>query len=255
MRLENKVALISGAGSVGPGWGNGKSTAVAFARDGARIFAVDLVPEAAAETQGIIASEGGVCETHTCDVTDAPQVKAMIDACIAQFGRIDILINNVGGSMPGGPVELSQEDWQGQLDFNLTSAFLACKYVLPHMETQGGGAIVNNASIYGLIGSAGMPAYSAAKGAVLSLTRQLAVDYGPENIRVNGLCPGATLSPRVKGYIDSGMVSAKAVEELALLGRLAECEEIGNVIAFLASDAASYIHGTSMVVDGGQTVH
>ena len=146
MRLENKVALISGAGSVGPGWGNGKSTAVAFAREGARIFAVDRVPEAAAETQEIITSEVGVCETHTCDVTDATQVKAMIDACITQFGRIDILINNVGGSIPGGPVELSQEDWQGQLDFNLTSAFLACKYVLPHMETQGGGAIVKATS-------------------------------------------------------------------------------------------------------------
>jgi len=130
-----------------------------------------------------------------------------------------------------------------------------CKAFLPLLRKSEGSSIVNVASTFGIIGHPEMPVYCAAKGGVLSLTRQLAVDYGPENIRVNGVCPGATLSPRVKNYIDSGMVDGKIVEELALLNRLAECDEIANVIAFLASDAASYVHGTSMVVDGGQTVH
>ena len=118
-----------------------------------------------------------------------------------------------------------------------------------------GASIVNVASTFGIIGHPEMPVYCAPKGGVLSLTRQLAVDYGGENIRVNGVCPGATLSPRVRNYIDSGVVDGTVVEELALLGRLAECDEIANVIAFLASDAASYIHGASIVVDGGQIVH
>ena len=131
-----------------------------------------------------------------------------------------------------------------------------CRAFLPLLrEAPSGASIVNVASTFGIIGHPEMPVYCAAKGGVLSLTRQLAVDYGKENIRVNGVCPGATLSPRVRNYIESGMVDGRAVEELALLGRLADCEEIANAIAFLASDAASYVHGVSMVVDGGQTVH
>ena len=258
MRLENKVALITGAGSVGPGWGNGKSTAVAFAREGASIFAVDLVPEAAAETQAIIASEGGVCETHHCDVTDAAQVKATIDACVAQFGRIDILVNNVGGSVPGGPVELSLDEWQGQLDFNLTSAFLACKHAIPHMERQGGGAIVNISSIAGHrhIGNDHV-GYAASKAGLVQFGRALAVKYAPLGIRCNSISPGLMHTPlvevRLAGQYGAGDASAliEKRNKQVPMGHMGEGWDVAYAALYLASNEAKYVTAADLVVDGG----
>ena len=258
MRLENKVALITGAGSVGPGWGNGKSTAVAFAREGASIFAVDLVPEAAAETQAIIASEGGVCKTHHCDVTDAAQVKATIDACVAQFGRIDILVNNVGGSVPGGPVELSLDEWQGQLDFNLTSAFLTCKHAIPHMERQGGGAIVNISSIAGLrhIGNDHV-GYAASKAGLVQFGRALAVKYAPLGIRCNSISPGLMHTPlvevRLAGQYGAGDASTliEMRNKQVPMGHMGEGWDVAYAALYLASDEAKYVTATDLVVDGG----
>ncbi|MDP6589829.1 MAG: SDR family NAD(P)-dependent oxidoreductase [Alphaproteobacteria bacterium] len=258
MRLENKVALISGAGSVGPGWGNGKSTAVAFAREGASIFAVDLAPEAAAETQGIIASEGGVCQTHICDVTEATEVEAMIGACVEHFGRIDILVNNVGGSVPGGPLELSQEAWQGQLDFNLTSAFLACKHALPHMERQGGGAIVNISSVAGLrhIGNDHV-GYAAAKAGLVQFGRALAVKYAPLGIRCNSVSPGLMHTPLVEVRLAAqyGAGDAEALIEKrhkqVPMGHMGEGWDVAYAALYLASDEAKYVTAADIVVDGG----
>src|SRR5215204_3781326 len=149
-RLQDKVALVTGAGCIGPGWGNGRATAVLFAREGAKVFAVDKNGESMKETLDRVAEFGGTIKTYECDVTRSASVKAMIDACLAAFGRIDVLVNNVGGSAAGGPVELSEEAWDGQMNYNLKSVFLACKHVLPIMERQGGGAIVNLASTSGL---------------------------------------------------------------------------------------------------------
>ena len=149
-RLHDKVALVSGAGCVAAGWGNGKATAALFAREGASVFAVDKNPSAAADTHRLIEEEGGVCESHQADVTRADQVEAMAKAYLERFGRIDILQNNVGGSAPGGPVEMSEQEWDAQLNLNLKSVFLTCKFVLPVMERQGRGAIVNVGSIAGL---------------------------------------------------------------------------------------------------------
>ncbi len=258
MRLENKVALISGAGSVGPGWGNGKSTAVAFAREGASIFAVDLVPEAAAETQAIIASEGGVCQTHNCDVTEAAQVEAMITACVEHFGRIDILVNNVGGSVSGGAVELSQEDWQGQLDFNLTSAFLACKHALPHMERQGGGAIVNISSVAGMrhIGNDHV-GYAAAKAGLVQFGRALAVKYAACGIRCNSVSPGLMHTPLVEmrlaaqyGAGDAAALIEKRHKQVPM-GHMGEGWDVAYAALYLASDEAKYVTAANLVVDGG----
>ena len=148
--LKDKIAIVSGAGSVGPGWGNGKAVAVLFAREGASILALDIDAGAVAETAAIIEGEGGTVATMTCDVTQADEVAAMVETCRERFGRIDILHNNVGGSSPGGPVEMPQDKWQAQLDFNLTSVFLTCKHVLPVMEQQNSGAIVNVSSIAGM---------------------------------------------------------------------------------------------------------
>ena len=190
-RLQDKVALVTGAGCVGPGWGNGRATAVLFAREGAKVFAVDRHAEAMTETLARVAEFGGTIKPHDCDVTDGTSVKAMVEACLAAFGRIDVLVNNVGGSAAGGPVELSEEAWDGQMDYNLKSVFLACKHVLPVMERQGGGAIINLASTSGLRWT-GSPqvGYAASKAGVIQLSRVVAVQYANKGIRVNTVVPG-----------------------------------------------------------------
>ena len=146
-RLKNKVAIVTGAGSVGPGWGNGKATAVLFAREGAKVFAGDINLDAAMETKAIINQEGGHCTVQKVDVSKSDEVKAMVDRCIETYGRIDILHNNVGIVVVGGPVDTSEETWDRVMAINLKSMFLTCKYVIPHMEKQGGGVIVNISSI------------------------------------------------------------------------------------------------------------
>jgi NAD(P)-dependent dehydrogenase (short-subunit alcohol dehydrogenase family) len=147
-RLKDNVALVSGAGSSGPGWGNGKATAVLFAREGATVLAADITPDAALETKRIIEAEGGICEAFAGDVSRADDVAAMVDTCIAAFRRIDVLHNNVGIVEVGGPVETSEESWDRVNDVNLKSMFLTCNQVLPHMVRQGNGTIVNVASVF-----------------------------------------------------------------------------------------------------------
>jgi len=149
-RLKNKVALVSGAGSSGPGWGNGKATAVLFAREGAKVLAADINLDAAVETKRIIEQEGGVCEAVAGNVSRAGDVVTMVEACIAAFGRIDVLHNNVGIVEVGGPVETTEDSWDRVNDVNLKSMFLTCRQVLPHMERQGRGSIVNIASVSGI---------------------------------------------------------------------------------------------------------
>ena len=149
-RLEGKVVIVTGAGCVGPGWGNGRAVAVRFAQEGAKIFAVDKSADAMRETLERLDAAGAEFDSHLCDVNDSAAVKALVDACVARFGRVDVLVNNVGGSAKGGPVQLSEEDWDRQLNFNLKSVFVTCKHVLPHMEQQGGGVIVNTQSTSGI---------------------------------------------------------------------------------------------------------
>ena len=177
-RLNNKVAIVTGAGCVGPGWGNGRAVAVLFAQAGAKIFAVDKSMDAMEETVRRVREAGGTIAAHTCDVTDSAAVEAMVAACKAEYGRVDILVNNVGGSAAGGPVALSEDKWDAQVAFNLKSVFLTCKHVLPVMEAQGCGAIVNTASTSGIrwTGSAQV-AYAACKAGVIQLGKVVAVEY------------------------------------------------------------------------------
>ncbi len=259
-RLKGKVALVAGAGCVGPGWGNGRATAVIFAREGARIFAVDRDAEAMRETVARVRDGGGEIATHVCDVTDAKAVEAMVEACLAAYGRIDILVNNVGGSAPGGPVELALDAWESQVDYNLTSVFLACKYVLPVMVRQNGGAIVNTASSSG-IRFTGSPqvGYAAAKAGVIQFSRVVAVQYARHGIRVNTVIPGQMHTPMVEARLAKqragGDVDALLKQRVSRipLGFMGDGRDTAHAALFLASDEARFVTGTEIVVDGGMT--
>ena len=265
-RLAGKVAIVTGAGSIGPGWGNGKAVAALFAREGARIFAVDISIDAAAETKAIIEGEGGECEMHAADVSLGREVKALVERCLARFGRIDVLHNNVGILDAGGPVEESEEVWEKTVRVNLSSMFLMCKYVLPQMlrqfEAEGkGGAIVNIGSIAG-IRYTGVPyiGYSTTKGAVIPFTRAIAMQYAAKGIRCNCILPGLMNTPMVhKGlagaYADGDVDRMVAIRDAQCpTGKMGDAWDVAHAALFLASDEAKYITGVSLPVDGGITL-
>ena len=259
-RLEGKVAIITGAGCVGPGWGNGRAAAVIFAQQGAKVFAVDKNAASMDETLERARATAGIIEPHCCDVTDSRQVAAMVEACAQKFGRVDILVNNVGGSAPGGPVELSEEDWDRQIDYNLKSIFLTCKAVLPVMEKQRGGAIVNTASTSGIrwTGSAQV-GYASAKAGVIQFSRVVAVQYASRNIRVNTVVPGQMHTPMVEARLArqrmGGDLKALLATRVARtpLGFMGDGRDTAHAALFLASDDARFITGTEIVVDGGMS--
>lgn len=259
-RLKDKVAIVTGAGSSGPGWGNGKATAVLFAREGAKVFAVDINPAAAEKTGHIIDQEGGVCAIQQTDLTIADQVQAMVECCIETYGRIDVLHNNVGIVEVGGPVEASEESWDRVVAVNLKSMFLTCKYVLPHMVTQGGGVIVNISSIVG-IRYLGVPyvSYSATKAAILQLTQTVALEYAAKNIRANAILPGLMNTPMIveplkEAYGDGDVEKMIEVRNNQVpMKRMGDAWDVAHAALFLASDEAKYITGAQLVVDGGLT--
>jgi NAD(P)-dependent dehydrogenase (short-subunit alcohol dehydrogenase family) len=258
-RVAGKVALIAGAGCVGPGWGNGRSAAVLFAREGAKVFAVDKSAEAMTETVARVGNVGEIT-THVCDVTDDAQVRAMTQACREAFGRVDILVNNVGGSAPGGAAELPEEIWDDQIEYNLKTVFLTCRHVVPIMIEQGGGAIVNTASTSGLSYS-GSPqvGYASAKAAIVQFSRVTAVQYAKHGIRVNTVIPGQMHTPMVEARLarqrTGGDVESLLKARLARipLGFAGDGRDTAAAVLFLASDEARFITGTEIVVDGGMT--
>jgi len=257
-RLKDKVAIVTGAGSIGPGWGNGKATAVLFAREGAKVFGVDLNLTAAEETKNLIAQEGGLCTVHQADVTNSGEVKAFIERCMEIHGRVDILLNNVGIVESGGPVEISEENWDRLIDINLKSMFLTCKYCLPIMENQGAGAIVNISSI-GALRFLGYPcvSYNASKGAINQLTQNIAVQYAAKGIRANCVLPGLMNTPMIreplKKFYSGGDID-KMIEirnQQCPMKKMGDAWDVAYAALFLASDEAKYITGANLVVDGG----
>src|SRR5215210_5295714 len=257
-RLKDKIAIVFGAGSVGPGWGNGKATAALFARHGARVACVDINKEAADETVGIILGEGGRASAHACDVTNSEAVAELVAEVVRSHGRIDVLHNNVGYAVMGGPVELDEAAWQRSFDLNVTSCFITCKHVLPHMLARKSGAIVNVSSV-AAIRYTGYPyaAYYAAKAAVNNFTMGLALQYARDGIRVNAIMPGLMNTPLIFQQISGQYADAAAMvaarDAACPTGRMGTAWDIAKAALFLASDDAAYITGVSLPIDGGLT--
>ena len=260
-RLQRKVAFITGAGSVGPGWGNGRAIAVRFAQEGAQVFALDREQARMDETRRLAKEAGGEIECSSCDVTQSDAVADAVQACIARFGRIDVLVNNVGGSAAGGPVEMTEDVFDAQVDHNLKSVFLTCKHVLPLMLAQGSGSIVNIASTSGIrwTGSAQV-AYAATKAGVIQLSRVVAIQYAKQGIRVNTVVPGQLYTPMVEvrlakqrtgGDVEALLKARQARIPLPFMG---DGRDTANAALFLASDEARFVTGTEIVVDGGMSV-
>ncbi len=259
-RLAGKVALITGAGSVGPGWGNGRAEAILFAREGARLLLVDHDPAALSATLDTVRSEGGTAAVYEGDVTSSAVVRQSVARCTAEYGQLDILVNNVGGSRAGGPVELSEDDWHQQISLNLTAAFLACKHAIPVMIAQGGGAIVSTASASGLRWTgAAQVGYAAAKAGVIQMSRVIAVQHAPDHIRANTVVPGQLHTPmveaRLAGQRAGGDVAAllRQRQSRIPIGFMGDGRDTAYAALYLASDEARFVTGTEIVVDGGMT--
>ena len=257
-RLKGKVAIVTGAGSVIPGMGNGKATAILFAREGARVMVVDLNLEATEETKRIIDEEGGNGVAFKADVSKSSDCKSMVETCIQTFGQVDILHNNVGISLWGGAVETSEEDWDRVIDVNLKSMFLTCKYVLPYMEKQGSGSIINVSSVAAIrTGICPGIAYASSKAGTVALTRDVALQYAAKGIRVNVILPGLMKTPHVEFYNKDAWAGGdveemwKRRDVMSPTGKQGDAWDVANAALFLASDEAKYITGTTLIVDGG----
>jgi len=253
-RVEGKVAIVTGAGSTpGPGIGTGKASAVVLAREGASVLLVDVFPERAEETSAMIAAEGGRAEVFAADCTNSDQCGAMVAAAVDAFGTVDILVNNIGRAALGTVVDTTEEAWDQALDINLRTAFLASKHVVPVMAAQGAGSIVNISSISAVRGD-GTVAYSAAKGALLAMTIDMAYSHGRQGIRVNAVAPGHITTPMVHSVSAPGpradfMDAMRS--EAGLLGTAGDGWDVGWAVGFLASDEARWITGVLLPVDSG----
>jgi NAD(P)-dependent dehydrogenase (short-subunit alcohol dehydrogenase family) len=261
MRLRDKVAVVTGAGSIGPGWGNGKATSVLFAREGAKVVCLDVNLAAAEETAGIIAAEGGEAIALKCDVSSAKEVDHVVAESQKRFGRIDILHNNVGIARLTPIEEITEEEWDRVLAINLKSLMLTCRRVLPLMAAQGKGAIVNISSIAGIRDS-GVPyiTYSTTKGAILAFTRTIALQYAKKGIRANCVLPGLMNTPLIHAGLQSAYSKAADTTEMVKrrdaqcpMGHMGDAWDVAHAALFLASDEAKYVTAAELVVDGGIT--
>jgi NAD(P)-dependent dehydrogenase (short-subunit alcohol dehydrogenase family) len=251
MKLQDRVAVITGAGS-----GIGQAMALQFAREGARILAADINREAAEETTKMVTAAGGACQAFAVDVTQPEQVSAMIERAVAVYGQLDILCNNAGIGSTTDVVDCEPADWDRVMTVNVKSVYLGCKYAVPHMVQQSRGVIINTASVAGMVGIVKRAAYCASKGAVIALTRQIAVEYVKQGIRVNCLCPGTVDSPwveRLLSQAEDQVAARQALEARQPMGRLGTPEEVAAAALYLASDDAAFITGTGLVLDGGWT--
>jgi NAD(P)-dependent dehydrogenase (short-subunit alcohol dehydrogenase family) len=247
-RLEGKVAIVTGAGSSSEGIGNGKATAILFAREGAKVLIVDQVEERAAETEGIIAEEGGEASVFVADVTSAADCEAMVNAAVDRYGRLDILDNNVGISIRADVTEVTEEQWDKVMSVNVKSIMLSSKYAVPAMAKNGGGAIINISSMAGMRANSSAP-YTTSKAAVIGITISMAGDHGRDGIRVNCVAPGLIYGPMVAPRMNDELRQVR--REAAPLGTEGNGWDVGWAAVFLASDEARWITGVTLPVDAG----
>ena len=250
--LDGKVAIVTGGGAAKAGIGNGRAAAILLAKAGACVVVIDRAAELAAQTVAMIAAVGGKAIAFQADVTKPEDCSAMVEAALDRFGRLDLLDNNVGIGSRGSVVEESQETWRRVMQVNVETMFLVAKHAIPAMMRAGGGAIVNVSSISALR-PRGLTAYSTSKGAVIALTRAMAVDHGPDGIRVNCVAPGPVYTPMV--YQPGMSEEARARRRQAsILGIEGTGWDVGRAVRFLLSDHARYVTGQTLVVDGGATL-
>ena len=259
-RLEGKVAIVTGAGSSGPGWGNGKAAAVVFAREGAKILAVDRDEIAATETLDLIRGEGGTCVAAVADVSSDADVRKMTDACIDAFGRVDILHNNVGISSHGSPVEVPEDEWDRVFSVNVKGVYLTCRHILPLMVEQGHGSIINISSINSIRDTGlSQSAYNSSKAAVNQLTQSVAIHYAARGVRCNAILPGLIDTPMIYSGKMSSLFPGGVEEMMAARdkrcpnGKMGTAWDVAYAALFLASDESRFVNGIQLVVDGGLT--
>ncbi|UCH26275.1 MAG: SDR family oxidoreductase [Trueperaceae bacterium] len=251
--LEGRVAIVTGAAR-----GIGKAAALALVEAGAKVALGDILDEAGYETVGEIAAAGGEAFYQHVDVGVTVEVEKLVAVTVERYGRLDILVNNAGIAFQDTVVDISEEDWDRVLNINLTSVWRGMKFAIPHMIRAGGGAIVNLASVQGLMGFPGWSAYAASKGGVDALTRQAAVEYAPHNIRINSIAPGTIMTPMNERIFEETEDPEALIDNwnsLHALGRFGQPEEVGSLIRFLVSDASSFITGDTIRVDGGLLIN
>jgi NAD(P)-dependent dehydrogenase (short-subunit alcohol dehydrogenase family) len=248
--LEGKSALVTGGGS-----GLGRASAIALARAGASVTVADVDEHGGKETADLVSEEaGGDAEFVRADVTQADEVEVMVDTAVARWGHLDCALNNAGTTGVSAPTaDYTLEDWNRAIALNLTGVFLCLKYELPAMLERGG-AIVNMASGAGLVGFPGLPAYVASKHGVVGLTKAAALEYASQGVRINAICPGSTRTPMLEGFMGGDEQVERMMSRAVPLGRLGRPEEIADAVVWLCSDAASFVVGHALAVDGGSVI-
>lgn len=251
-RVDGKVAIVTGAAS-----GIGRATAIALGREGARVALGDVDDDGGSSAAAEVDAAGGVGLFQRTDVSSTDDVRALVRAAVGRFGRVDVLVNNAGVAIGGSVTDLSEEDWNRVLDVNLTSMWRGMHFAIPEMLRTGGGSIVNTSSVQGSVGFVGWAGYAASKGGIDALTRQVAVEYAPMNIRVNAVIPGTILTPmneRIVRESPNGAEIEAGWLAMHPVNRLGRPEEVANAIVWLASDESSFVTGECLRVDGGMIV-